>query len=110
MRGLIEAFRSGEDLHRFVGSRVFGVEPADVTPAMRSKGQGDVLRLAYGLGLRPVAAVDHSDRGARALMEEYFARFGGVRDYLGSIVQAARGTGHRDHAGPAALPARPDQR
>src|SRR5690606_34236077 len=35
--GLIEAFNAGEDLHRFVGSRIFHVEPADVTPLMRTK-------------------------------------------------------------------------
>ena len=35
--GLIEAFNSGEDLHRFVGARVFGVDPADVTSTMRTK-------------------------------------------------------------------------
>jgi DNA polymerase-1 len=47
--GLIEAFRSGEDLHRFVGSRVFGVEPADVTAEMRSKVKAMSYGLAYGL-------------------------------------------------------------
>ena len=30
--GLIEAFNSGEDLHRFVGSRIFGVEPRPMSP------------------------------------------------------------------------------
>ncbi len=47
--GLIEAFRSGEDLHRFVGSRVFDVAPADVTPAMRAKIKAMSYGLAYGL-------------------------------------------------------------
>ncbi|MFN8029475.1 MAG: DNA polymerase I [Dermatophilaceae bacterium] len=95
--GLIEAFRSGEDLHRFVGSRVFGVEPADVTPAMRSKVKAMSYGLAYGLsafGLSRQLTIPTEE--ARALMEEYFARFGGVRDYLGSIVQAARGTGYTE--------------
>ena len=49
--GLIEAFRSGEDLHRFVGSRVFGVEPEDVTARDAQQDQGDVLRP----GLRALA-------------------------------------------------------
>ena len=47
--GLIEAFRTGEDLHRFVGSKVFGVEPADVTAEMRSKIKAMSYGLAYGL-------------------------------------------------------------
>nr|NLD41552.1 DNA polymerase I [Actinomycetales bacterium] len=43
--GLIEAFRGGEDLHRFVGSQVFGVTPSEVTSAMRNK----VKAMSYGL-------------------------------------------------------------
>jgi DNA polymerase-1 len=43
--GLILAFNEGEDLHRFVGARIFGVETADVTPIMRTK----VKAMSYGL-------------------------------------------------------------
>ena len=46
---LIEAFRSGEDLHRYVGSRVFGVPPEEVTAAMRNKVKAMSYGLAYGL-------------------------------------------------------------
>nr|WP_306255096.1 DNA polymerase I [Ornithinimicrobium cryptoxanthini] len=92
--GLIEAFRTGEDLHRFVGSRVFGVEPADVTAEMRSKVKAMSYGLAYGLsafGLSKQLGISTGE--ASALMEEYFARFGGVRDYLRDVVAEARGTG-----------------
>ncbi|MCL2596041.1 MAG: DNA polymerase I, partial [Promicromonosporaceae bacterium] len=47
--GLIEAFRTGEDLHRYVGSRVFGVDPGEVTAAMRTKVKAMSYGLAYGL-------------------------------------------------------------
>jgi DNA polymerase-1 len=89
--GLIEAFRSGEDLHRFVGAKVFGVEPADVTPAMRSKVKAMSYGLAYGLsafGLAKQLRIDNAE--AKALMGDYFSRFGKVRDYLRSGVQQAR--------------------
>jgi DNA polymerase-1 len=95
--GLIEAFRTGEDLHRFVGSRVFGVEPADVTPAMRSKVKAMSYGLAYGLsafGLSRQLTIPVEE--ARALMDEYFARFGGVRDYLRDVVADARATGYTE--------------
>jgi DNA polymerase-1 len=95
--GLIEAFQTGEDLHRFVGSRVFSVEPADVTPAMRSKIKAMSYGLAYGLsafGLSRQLAVPAAE--ARTLMEDYFDRFGGVRDYLQSIVAEARRTGYTE--------------
>jgi DNA polymerase-1 len=95
--GLIEAFKSGEDLHRFVGSRVFSVAPEDVTLAMRSKVKAMSYGLAYGLsafGLSKQLSI--STEEARGLMDEYFARFGGVRDYLTNIVAQARGTGYTE--------------
>ena len=62
--GLIEAFRTGEDLHNFVGSKVFGVEPDDVTAGHALQGQGDVLRPRLRpVGLRAVQAADHQHRG-----------------------------------------------
>ncbi|GAA3615748.1 DNA polymerase I [Marihabitans asiaticum] len=95
--GLIEAFRSGEDLHRFVGSRVFGVEPAEVTPEMRSKVKAMSYGLAYGLsafGLSRQLTISTAE--AKGLMDEYFERFGGVRDYLHEVVERARATGYTE--------------
>jgi DNA polymerase-1 len=95
--GLIEAFRTGEDLHRFVGSHVFGVATADVTPAMRSKVKAMSYGLAYGLsafGLSRQLRIPVDE--AKGLMTEYFERFGGVRDYLTSIVDVARRTGYTE--------------
>ncbi len=95
--GLIQAFRSGEDLHRFVGSRVFGVAPEDVTAAMRSKIKAMSYGLAYGLsafGLSKQLLIPTGE--AASLMEEYFTRFGGVRDYLQDVVAQARGTGYTE--------------
>lgn len=92
--GLIEAFNTGEDLHRFVGSRVFDVEPEDVSAAMRAKVKAMSYGLAYGLsafGLSKQLGISTGEAGG--LMEEYFARFGGVRDYLRDVVAEARGTG-----------------
>lgn len=95
--GLIEAFRSGEDLHSFVGSRVFEVAPAEVTPAMRSKIKAMSYGLAYGLsafGLSRQLRIGVEE--ARTLMADYFERFGGVRDYLRGVVDQARATGYTE--------------
>ncbi len=95
--GLIEAFRSGEDLHRFVGSRVFGVPPTEVTSAMRSKVKAMSYGLAYGLsafGLSKQLGITTGE--AQGLMDEYFERFGGVRDYLRDVVAQARATGYTE--------------
>ncbi|WP_082097060.1 DNA polymerase I [Demequina gelatinilytica] len=95
--GLIEAFQGGEDLHRFVGSRVFGVEPADVTPEMRSQVKAMSYGLAYGLSSFGLARQLSLPVGAaQALMDDYYKRFGGVREYLDGVVEKARGDGYTE--------------
>ncbi len=93
--GLILAFNEGEDLHRFVGARIFGVEPVDVTPVMRTKVKAMSYGLAYGLsafGLSKQLRIETSE--AKELMTDYFARFGAVRDYLRNVVEQARVDGY----------------
>ncbi|MEV4774790.1 DNA polymerase I [Microbacterium sp. LWH12-1.2] len=95
--GLVEAFNSGEDLHRFVGARVFGVEPSDVTSAMRTKVKAMSYGLVYGLsafGLSKQLRIEQSE--AKQLMVEYFARFGAVRDYLRASVMKAKEVGYTE--------------
>jgi DNA polymerase-1 len=95
--GLIQAFNEGEDLHRFVGARIFGVEPADVSPAMRTKVKAMSYGLAYGLsafGLSKQLRIESSE--AKQLMTDYFARFGAVREYLRNVVEKAREDGYTE--------------
>jgi len=95
--GLILAFNEGEDLHRFVGSRIFRVEPADVTPIMRTKVKAMSYGLAYGLsafGLSKQLRIETSE--AKQLMADYFARFGAVREYLRNVVEQARVDGYTE--------------
>ncbi|MBP6087540.1 MAG: DNA polymerase I [Rhodoluna sp.] len=92
--GIIEAFKTGEDLHRFVGARIFGVEPSEVTNAMRSKVKAMSYGLVYGLseyGLAKQLRIPNAE--AKQLMADYFARFGGVRRYLASVVDEAKTLG-----------------
>jgi DNA polymerase-1 len=93
--GLIEAFTAGEDLHSYVGSRVFGVPTDEVSSAQRSKIKAMSYGLAYGLssyGLSQQLKIEVSE--AAALMQDYFHRFGGVRDYLTGVADEARATGY----------------
>jgi len=95
--GLIEAFNAGEDLHRFVGARIFGVAPEEVTSTMRSKVKAMSYGLAYGLsafGLSKQLRIETSE--ARQLMTDYFERFGNVRDYLRNVVEQARVDGYTE--------------
>ncbi len=93
--GLIEAFNTGEDLHSFVASRAFSVEIADVTPELRRRVKAMSYGLAYGLSAYGLASqLKISTEEAKAQMDQYFARFGGVRDYLQSVVEQARKDGY----------------
>ena len=91
---LIEAFRSGRDFHSITASRVFDVPADEVTVEMRAKIKAMNYGLADGLsafGLGGQLGIEPSE--ARGLMDEYFETFGGVRDYLGGIVDEARRSG-----------------
>ena len=93
--GLIEAFRTGEDLHSFVGARAFGVPIEEVTPELRRRVKAMSYGLAYGLSAFGLSAqLGISTEEAREQMEAYFARFGGVRDYLHEVVERARKDGY----------------
>lgn len=93
--GIIEAFKTGEDLHRFVGARIFGVKPEKVTSSMRSQVKAMSYGLVYGLseyGLAKQLRISNAE--AKQLMSDYFARFGGVRRYLASVVDEAKTLGY----------------
>jgi DNA polymerase-1 len=93
--GLLEAFSSGEDLHTTVASQVFSVERSAVDAEMRRKIKAMSYGLAYGLSAFGLSQQLNIEAGeARALMDTYFERFGGVRDYLRRAVDEARATGY----------------
>jgi DNA polymerase-1 len=93
--GLIEAFNTGEDLHSFVASRAFGVPIDEVTAELRRRVKAMSYGLAYGLSAYGLAAqLKISTEEAKVQMEAYFSRFGGVRDYLQSVVDQARKDGY----------------
>ncbi len=93
--GLIEAFNTGEDLHSFVGSRAFGVPIDEVTADLRRRVKAMSYGLAYGLSAYGLAAqLKISTEDAKEQMDAYFARFGGVRDYLHAVVEQARKDGY----------------
>lgn len=92
---LINAFLEGEDLHSFVGARVFGVSTDEVSAEQRSKVKAMSYGLVYGLssfGLSKQLGIGVDE--ARELMNEYFERFGAVRDYLRDIVAQAKQDGY----------------
>jgi DNA polymerase-1 len=95
--GLIAAFKSGEDLHSTVGSQVFGVPVKDVDPEMRRQIKAMSYGLAYGLSAYGLAQqLSLSPGDAQELMHQYFKRFGGIQDYLKTVVEDARAKGYTE--------------
>ena len=94
---LIEAFKSGRDFHSITAARVFDVPAEAVSVEMRAKIKAMNYGLAYGLsafGLGQQLAIKPSE--AQGLMDEYFETFGGIRTYLGGVVDEARKTGYTE--------------
>jgi DNA polymerase-1 len=95
--GLIQAFKSGEDLHTTSASLVFGVKPNEVDAELRRQIKAISYGLAYGMGAYGLSqSLDIEVSAAQKLMDEYFKRFGGVRDYLAEVVEQARKLGYTE--------------
>ncbi|GAA1470734.1 DNA polymerase I [Corynebacterium felinum] len=93
--GLIEAYKLGEDLHNYVGSKVFDVPVDEVTPELRRRVKAMSYGLVYGLsafGLSQQLSIAPGE--AKHIMENYFERFGGVKRYLDEVVNQARQDGY----------------
>jgi len=96
-QNLLEAFTKGEDLHSTIASEVFGVPAGSVDPEMRRQIKAMSYGLAYGLSAYGLSAqLSISPPEAQQLMDRYFERFGGIRDYLSSVVEEARKVGYTE--------------
>lgn len=94
---LLKAFAGGEDLHTSVGSLVFGVKPDEVTSEMRRQVKAMSYGLAYGLSAFGLSAqLDITPGEATKLMNTYYERFGGIRDYLQTVLVQARKDGYTE--------------
>ena len=94
---LLAAFESGEDLHATIAAVIFGVKAQDVDSEMRRQIKAMSYGLAYGLSSYGLAAqLDISPTQAQGLMDTYFQRFGGIRDYLKTVVDDARKVGYTE--------------
>ena len=94
---LLKAFESGEDLHATIAGEIFGVKAHDVDPEMRRQIKAMSYGLAYGLSSYGLSAqLDISPPAAQDLMDKYFERFGGIRDYLKVVVEDARKVGYTE--------------
>ncbi len=93
--GLLDAFRSDEDIHATTAARVFDVPLGEVDSTLRDRAKAVNYGLAYGLtpyGLAQQQGIDPSE--AAAIVEAYMERFPGIREFLGAAVTEARRVGY----------------
>ena len=93
--GLTSAFAAGEDIHRTVAARVFGVDRDEVTHEQRSTAKMVSYGLAYGMesyGLAQRLGVPVEE--AKGILDAFFDGFPSVHDYMDQAVAEARADGY----------------
>jgi len=92
---LLEAFKSGADIHTATAVRVFGVLPGLVTPEMRRKAKMVNFGIIYGIsafGLSQRLGIPRKEAGD--IIDQYFRQFPGIRRYLDETIAFARAHGY----------------
>ncbi len=93
--GLIEAFRTGQDIHAATAQRLFGAGPGEVDPDMRSRAKTVNFGVIYGMGPQRLArsfGIPVSE--AKEFIDVYFSKMPGVRRYMDGVREAARRDGY----------------
>ena len=92
-----QAFLDGEDIHRATAAQVFGVEPEEVTPLMRSRAKAVNFGIVYGISDYSLSQDIHVSRSeAREYMDSYLAHYSGVKKYMADVVERARQKGYAE--------------
>ncbi len=92
---LIEAFNSGADIHAITASKVFHVPLSDVTPLMRRNAKAVNFGIIYGISAFGLSEdLNISRKDAKEFIDEYFATFPKVKEYLDNGVQRAKKDGY----------------
>lgn len=92
-KGMIEAFRGGEDIHTRTAAQMLGITEADVTPEQRKSAKAVNFGIMYGIGEFSLARDLHVSRAeAGEYINSYFASFPAVKSYLDRTIEEA----HRD--------------
>lgn len=93
-KNMIDAFNSGEDIHRITASQVFNMPPQMVTPLMRTRAKAVNFGIVYGIGAFSLAKdIGVTRKEADAYIKGYLANFEGVDNYMKDIVAKAREDG-----------------
>ena len=91
---MVETFKSGKDIHTTTASRIFNVDESAVTKDMRAKAKGVNFGIAYGITPWGLATrIRISQKEAKQVIDEYFAAFSSVKQYLETSINESRERG-----------------
>jgi DNA polymerase-1 len=88
---LLNAYRTGQDIHTLTASEVFGVSPEAMDKETRNRAKAVNFGIVYGIspfGLAQQLGIDQHQ--ARLYIETYFARYSGVRTYIDRLLEETR--------------------
>ncbi len=92
---MIRAFREREDIHTVTASTVFGVPAFMVTPEMRRHAKAVNFGIVYGISDFSLAGdIGVTKKEAKAYIDQYLAKYNGVKAYMTNIVEQARRDGY----------------
>ncbi len=92
---MIEAFRSGQDIHTMTAAKIYKVKPEEVTKEMRYKAKSANFAIIYGssaFGLAQNLNIPRSE--AKALIDGYFETYPRVKEYMNRVIEQARKDGY----------------
>jgi len=96
-KALMEAFAADRDIHRFVASQIYGVAIEEVTGEMRSKCKAVNFGIIYGQGAFGLArSVGMSIGEAKKFIDDYFARYSSIREFMDSVIDDATQSGYAE--------------
>lgn len=94
-QGLIEAYRSEEDIHRITASKVFNIPFEEVTDLQRRNAKAVNFGIVYGIssfGLSEGLSITRKE--AAQYIEDYFKTYPAIKEYLDSVKDSAKKTGY----------------
>jgi DNA polymerase-1 len=96
-KALMEAFAADRDIHSFVASQIYGVPIEQVTSEMRSSCKAVNFGIIYGQGPFGLSrSIGISRAEAKQFIDDYFARYKSIRQFMDDCIASARRTGYAE--------------
>ena len=92
---MVEAFRSGHDIHTATAAKVFHISPEEVTRDQRSAAKAVNFGIIYGqsaFGLSQTLNISRTE--AKEIIDSYYAQYGTIKTYMDETVAKARENGY----------------